>query len=261
MRVVATAASLSFLLVLSGASARGDRSLTDFESSRPAEGALSSETGLTDVAALKEQLLVARSQVKNLSEGIATANMEAEIFKRQLSETQLRLEAIGLSQMDNDPSRLEARLLQAVRELRILKEKNQNASDQLLRLSEAITVLVKTSGTINPQARVSVEEELRKTAKILESTIGVVAANPDSGTSEGSVVDYQETLSLLVANIGSSQGVKVGMPFRILRNGEQIGDAKVIDVRENISGAVIQNLNAKNTRVEKGDTIKVDAKK
>jgi hypothetical protein len=51
------------------------------------------------------------------------------------------------------------------------------------------------------------------------------------------------------------------MPFRILREGQLIGKAKVIDVRERISGAVIQNLSSENTRVEKGDTIKVDARK
>lgn len=258
MRVVATAASLAFLLALSGASARDDRSLTDFESGSPDQGYTLPDPGTNDVAALKEQLLVARSQIKNLSEGIATANMESEIFKRQLSEAQLRLEAIGLSNTDNDPSRLEARLLQAIRELRVLKEKHQDAMAQLVKLSEAITILVKTSGEIKTEARVAVEAELRETAQILGVT---EFQGLETNLQDARVVDFKEDLSLIVANVGTANGVKVGMPFKILRDGQLIGNAKVIDVRERISGAVIQNLSSDNTRVEKGDALRVDAKK
>ncbi|MFZ9964471.1 MAG: hypothetical protein ACO3GO_04625 [Terrimicrobiaceae bacterium] len=259
MRVVATAASLAFLLQLSGASARDDRSLTDFESGSPDQGYTLPDPESNDIVALKEQLLMARSQIKNLSEGIASANIEAEIFKRQLSEAQLRLEAIGLSNMDNDPSRLEERLLQAIRELRVLKEKNQAAIDQLLKLSEAITILVKTSGQIKTEARVSVEAGLRETAQILGASNRTYVEEVDLVNAR--VVDTKEDLSLIVANVGSANGVKVGMPFQILRDGQLIGNAKVIDVRERISGAVIQNLSSENTRVEKGDTFKVDATK
>jgi hypothetical protein len=260
MRVVATAASLAFLLALFGASARDDRSLTDFESGSPEQGYTLPDPEANNVAALKEALLVAQSQINNLSEGIATANMESEIFKRQLSEAQLRLEAIGLSNMDNDPSRLEARLLQAIRELRVLKEKNQDAVEQLVRLSEAITILVKTSGEIKTEARMAVEAELRETAQILGAS-GVIGIETIANLQDARVVDFKEDLSLLIANVGSANGVKVGMPFRILREGQLIGKAKVIDVRERISGAVIQNLSSENTRVEQGDTIKVDARK
>jgi multidrug resistance efflux pump len=162
--------------------------------------------------------------------------------------------------MDNDPSRLEARLLQAIRELRVLKEKNQAAIEQLVRLSEAITVLVKTSGEIKTEARVAVEAELRETAQILGAS-EINAFGIETNLQDAQVVDFKEDLSLLVANVGTANGVKVGMPFKILRDGQLIGNAKVIDVRERISGAVIQNLSSENTRVEKGDLLRVDAKK
>lgn len=261
MRVVATAASLMFLLLFSGASARDNRSLTDFESGSPVGDEVTPETRKVDVLALKENLLLSQSQIKSLTEGIAAANVEAEIFKRQLTEANLRLEAVGLSNMDNDPTRLETRLIQAIREIRVLKEKNESAIEQLLRLSEAITVLVKTSEKIKTEARVSVEEELRKTANIL-GAMEINDLNTDHiNLQSARVVDFKENLFLLVANVGSTHGVKIGMPFRILRDGKLIGNAKVIDVRERISGAVIQNLTSENTRVEIGDTLRVDAKK
>lgn len=260
MRVVATAASLAFLLQLSGASARDDRSLTDFESGSPDQGYKIPDPETNDVVALKEQLLMARSQMKSLSEGIAAANVEAEIFKRQLSEAHLRLEAVGLSNVDNDPSLLEARLLQAIRELRVLKEKHQAAIDQLVKLSESITILVKTSGEIKTEARVAVEAELRETAQVL-GVSDLPSNNLSDNLQQARVVETKEDLALLVTNVGTSHGVKVGMPLIILRDGQIIGNAKVIDVRERISGAVIQNLSSDNTRVEIGDTLKVDAKK
>ncbi|MFM8364489.1 MAG: hypothetical protein ACKOAS_04985 [Verrucomicrobiota bacterium] len=261
MRAVATAASLAFLLALSGASARDEGSLTDFEPGSPGREKTLPEPETNDVAALKEKLLVAQATIKNLSEGIAAANMEAEIFKRQLAETQLRLEAIGLSNVDNDPSRLEARLLQAIRELRVLKEQNQSASEQLVRLSEAITILVKSSAGLKPEARMDVEAELRKTAEILGAASAATPGAIPATLQDAMVVDFKEDLSLLVANVGSVHGVKVGMPFRILRDGQPIGNAKVIDVRERISGAVVQNLNPEDIRVEKGDALQVDARK
>jgi hypothetical protein len=260
MRVVATAASLAFLLLLSGASARDDRSLTDFESGSSDQGYKIPDPESNDVVALKEQLLMARSQIKNLTEGIAAANVEAEIFKRQLSEAQLRLEGVGLSNVDKDPSLLEERLLQAIRELRVLKEKHQAAIDQLVKLSESITILVKTSGEIKTEARVAVEAELRETAHVL-GVSDLPSNNLSDNLQQARVVETKEDLALLVANVGTTHGVKVGMPLIILRGDQLIGNAKVIDVRERISGAVIQNLSSDNTRVEIGDTLKVDAKK
>lgn len=249
------------LLALCGAHARDNRSLTDFESGSSARIDTSDVPDTYYVAAVKEKLLVAQATIKNLSEGIAASNMESEIFKRQLVEANLRLEAIGLANLENDPSRLEARLLQAIRELRVLKEKKQAASEQLVRLSEAITILVKTSTNLKPEARMAVEAELRKAAEILGASAALAPDAVNASLQDAIVVDFKEDLSLLVANVGTAHGVKVGMPFRILRDGQLVGNAKVIDVRERISGAVIQNLASDTLRVEKGDNLRVDARK
>jgi hypothetical protein len=105
-----------------------------------------------------------------------------------------------------------------------------------------------------------VEAELRETAQILGAS-EMIALGLEPNFQDAQVVDFKDNLSLLVANVGTANGVKVGMPFKILRDGQLIGNAKVIDVRERISGAVIQNLSSENTRVEKGDLLRVDAKK
>jgi hypothetical protein len=102
----------------------------------------------------------------------------------------------------------------------------------------------------------AVETELRKTAEILDSDSPLPQQEPTLQTAQ--VVDVKDNLSLVVANIGSKHGVKIGMPLRILREGEPVGSAKVIEVRERISGAVIQNLTRETLRVSKGDQLIVD---
>lgn len=258
MRVVATAAALLFLLVSSTVSARNESSLTDFESGTPGAGASATEPEMTDFAALREKLILSEATIRNLSDALAAANMELEIFKRHLAEANLRLEALGLaSDNTGDTNPLEARMLQAIRELRILKENQRKATEQLILLSESIQVLLKSSnGQINPQARMAVETELRKTTEILSS--GLPRQLPESTLQNATVLDFKDDLSLIVANIGSKHGVKLGMPLRILRQGEPIGTAKVIEVRESISGAVIQSLTRDTLRVNEGDQLIID---
>lgn len=257
MRVVATAAALLFLPFALTVSARNESSLTDFESSTPGSEALAEEPEQNGIAALREKLILSQASIRNLSDALAAANMELEIFKRHLAEANVRLEALGLAE-DNtgDTNPLEARLLHAIQELRTLKEKQKKATEQLLLLSESIQVLLKTSDQINPQARMSVEAELRKTTEILAADSKPKPA--ESTLQNAQVLDINEDISLIVADIGSKNGVKLGMPFRILRSGSLIGTAKVVEVRERISGAVIQSLTRDTVRVTQGDQLIVD---
>ena len=78
---------------------------------------------------------------------------------------------------------------------------------------------------------------------------------------DGIVIDTKGEISLVVVNIGKIHGVKLGMPFQVLRNGNLINSIKIIDVREKISGGVIQSLSSETLRIEKGDQLKVEALK
>jgi hypothetical protein len=82
-----------------------------------------------------------------------------------------------------------------------------------------------------------------------------------SNLNDGMVIDTKEDISLVVVNVGKVNGVKVGMPFQVLRNGKLINSIRIIDVREKISGGVIQFLSSEKLRIEKGDQLKVEALK
>ena len=74
------------------------------------------------------------------------------------------------------------------------------------------------------------------------------------------VISIKEEWSLVVGNIGSRNGVKVGMPFRVIRDGNDIGVIRVVDVREKICGGVIQSLDSEKNKIKVGDRLKVDAR-
>jgi hypothetical protein len=239
MKLAAIAAGLLALLPVARLGAQSHRSLTDSENrillaqgatiTVPTTRAQDNE----DVEALQEQIILLRSAIKSLTESLAIANSEAETFKRQAADLTLKIEALGIPEADNQ-GKLEQRLLAAVRDLRLLKSQQEAAVNQLVRLAETVQVLLKSSEEIDAQARLAVD---------------------------GMVVDVKDDLALIVANIGQKQGVRVGMPFQVWREDKRIGEVRIIDVRQSISGAVIQSLESEKVPVKTGDRLKVDARR
>ena len=261
MRVVATAAALMVLPLIPGSLAKDKRSLTDFEYVQL--GREISVPAPDDAApgSLGERLVLARASIKALTEALGIANSEAEVFKRQVTDLQLKLDAYGLAGLEKEPEKIEQRLLSAVRDLRILKKQNEDAVNGLVRLSESIQLLIKTSEGVNPEARMAVEAELRKTSEILGSPQAAKAGSLEATLSDGMVVDLKDDLSLVVGNIGAKHGVKIGMPFQVWRENRRIGTVRVVDVRDRICGAIIQNLESEKEPVKTGDRLRVDARK
>lgn len=122
-------------------------------------------------------------------------------------------------------------MLSSVSEVRLLKDNASKALNGITSLSESLQVLLKTTKDINPQVRLNLEIELRNTLNILSSSdikdkIHLTSLN------EARIIDIQGNTELIVANVGASNGVKLGMTFSILRNNKKIASAYVIDVRE-----------------------------
>jgi len=127
----------------------------------------------------------------------------------------------------------------------------------MLRLSEAILSLLRTSTGSDAQARRGVEAPLRRS-----SELAAKAQNSPAETAtlvDGRVVSIKEEWSLVVGNIGEKQGVKMGMPLRVIRADKLIATLRVVDVRQRICGAVIQEMGSEKIRV--GDCLQADARK
>ena len=77
---------------------------------------------------------------------------------------------------------------------------------------------------------------------------------------DGAVLSVKDEWSFIVGNIGAKQGVKIGMPLRVMRGEQKIATLRVVDVRERICGAVVQELGSGKEAVKVGDRLQVDAR-
>jgi hypothetical protein len=115
----------------------------------------------------------------------------------------------------------------------------------------------------DPETRLELETQLRAA----NNALGLVQPNvqeaqPVPATlTDAIAISVRDDLSLVVANVGSIHGVKLGMPFRVWRGDREIGLVRIVDVREKISGAVIQALGSDTDTVKLGDRLRVDAQK
>ncbi len=208
---------------------------------------------------LKKQLAASQGSIKTLTDSLAVSNSEAEVFRRECGALKLRMEALGLD-AGGDKDKLEQRLLKAVSDMRVLEEEKVQLSDQVLRLTEAIVRFVKTAVTTDADARAGVEKEMRSANELLGVRMRAVEAPPAAATlMDGMVISVKEEFALVVANLGANQGVKIGMPFQVWRGEDRIGLVRVVDVREKIAGAVIQDLAARE-KIKVGDRLRVDAR-
>jgi hypothetical protein len=243
-----------------GAVAGQKRSLSDLDIEF-SEAKLTLQSVSDENAGLREQLMLAQEQVKSLSESLALANNEAEVFKREAAGLKLRMEALGLEGASADRAQLEQRLLKAVSDLKILQDEKDKLAEALIRLAEAVVRFLKKAVTADGETRMAVETEMRNANQALglPSNDAVTAQAVPSTLTEGMVISVKEEFALVVANLGSRQGVRIGMPFQVWREDRRIGSVRVVDVREAIAGAVIQDLSSAKVKMQVGDRLKVDA--
>ncbi len=245
------------LLPVGRLAAEGNSSLSESKVENP-EHAVTAEALLVQNEELCRQLSIEQKSLKALTSSLAESNAEAELFRRKYSDLELRMEALGLASANKDRAKLEQRLLAAVSDLQLAQKERDEYRDQMLRLNEAMLRYLKTSQGGDAQARMDVETQLRSTNNLVTRS----ASAPDSAEPsllDGSVISVKDEWSFVVGNLGEKQGVKIGMPMRVMRNDRKIATLRVVDVRQKICGAVIQEMDSEKEKIRIGDRLQVDA--
>ena len=125
----------------------------------------------------------------------------------------------------------------------------------MMQLSEAMLRYLKTAEGGDAQARMDVEAQLRSMNALEKSS----KAQPTTRSLlDGSVIGLKEEWSFVVGNFGAREGVKIGMPLRVKRGDKVVARLRVVDVRERICGAIIQESGKEKIKV--GDRLEVDAR-
>ena len=239
-----------------GLAAEGNSSLSESKIEN-AERSVTAAALLAQNEELRRQLSIQQESLKTLTSSLAESNAEAELFRRKYSDLELRMEALGLPSASKDRAKLEQRLLAAVSDLQLAQKERNEFRDQMLRLNESMLRYLKSSQGGDAQARMDVETQLRKTNEIAtRSTTSPKSAQPS--LMDGSVISVKDEWSFVVGDIGEKQGVKIGMPLRVMRGEKKVATLRVVDVRQKICGAVIQEMDSKE-KVRVGDRLQVDA--
>ena len=216
------------------------------------------EASLQENEQLQKQLSIAQESLRALTSSLAESNAQAEELRRKYSDLELRMEALGLASANKDRAKLEQRLLAAVSDLQLAQKERDEYRDQMLRLNEAVLCYLQTAQSGNAKARMDVEAQLRSINTLITKSTSA-PDQPEPSLMYGSVISVKEEWSFVVGNLGEKQGVKIGMPMRVMQDDRKIATLRVVDVRQKICGAVIQEMNSSKERIKVGDRLQVDA--
>lgn len=186
------------------------------------------------------------AQYSDLSEG------ETDYLKDKVNQLTLRLEALGVTSVANTEG-LQQRLLKMANDLRLLDSERERLKAALAELHIIVSREVATKNS-------EISTDLLKAALVsISDALNVESIGggylQDSQKSGGSVIAIKKEMGLIVANMGRNHGVKVGAPLKVIRNSTEIATLRIIDVRDRISGAVVQQLSSSSQAIEIGDKV------
>ena len=167
---------------------------------------------------------------------------------------QLKLQAFGVDLFTQDENSLEQRLLKAVRDLDISRQELERRTKQLHQLSESFLKYVQATPAAAEKDRKSAMTSIEKASEAMED----LAANGAAAEVDDSqIVSIDSEIGLVVFDAGKEAGVRVGTPIAVLRGERPIYTAMIVDVRDAISGAVLQDRLADVENVAVGDGIQL----
>jgi hypothetical protein len=194
-------------------------------------------------ARLSEELAQKTAAIKALTESLVIAQTEAEMFRQQYEEQRLKLQMIG-GQVSSGNADLEKQLISALRSLERSEAEREQLRSQLKRTIEIAEALLpaRTEGAEAAKVREMIVAELGAAKRLAASTSdkSATAARPTEGSLENAqVMRVNSELQLAVLDVGRAQGVQLGMQFVAVRGDRVIAQLRVVEVRDNICGAMI----------------------
>ncbi len=183
---------------------------------------------------LKADLQQREEVIRLLTENLAIARTESELFQKKWAEAQLRAQTLGVDFADAEASQAQRQLIESVRALYLAEAERQRLIEQLKRLLAVIdnggdptAELARTKALLAASEQPSQPSSSRRTEPTLESA---------------QILDVNPNLRLAVLNVGLLHGARVGMPFVVVRGDRVVAELKVVEVRKRICGALIEKI-------------------
>jgi len=187
------------------------------------------------------------------------AQAEAQAYREAWIQLQRRDELLGLSALSGDVRdshdkvvRLSGELIRAEKALQSL-------------MSQAKIVMASATawaGETSPVKKAAARAEFESAKRTWEAQM-VAGSSPRAlaaGVTDAQIVAVDPAQQSLVLNLGTRQGAREGMPFRIVRGDQVIGNCRLLEVRELISAGMTEKL-TDGIQPKVGDRVSVLAQK
>ena len=197
----------------------------------------------------------------NLRNSLMASNAESEEFRSSYSKMRLQLEALGIEAITDGDKGVESRLLKAMNDIRLLEEDNMRISEALINLSDKALQLIDQSKG-NEKNSDGLKVLLGSAVDDADKALGIGVGQEISGNIRGTIheakiISVKNDYGMVVFNVGRDGGAKIGMPFRLFRKDRPVGSSIVVDVRDNVSAALIKEINKKEDYPKVGDLASV----
>lgn len=188
------------------------------------------------MAEMQDTIADLRAQNSTLERSLVQANKAEKEATEQLAQIRLRLEALGKNLLDGGNDRV----VQAVADLEIARERNAKLEQSAGKLISAVSEYLRQAVVSDPDARQRLETALRELDTILGFRDKPRADVRTGLLQKGQIVSVDSASGMVVLNIGENQGVRIGMSYDLSRGGQHYAKAVIVDVRKAIAGAFIE---------------------
>lgn len=190
-----------------------------------------------------------REQIRTIGTALAAANAESALQKEEADRLRLQMEALGVAAVRDSDRKVQERLIEAVRDLRLAEQEKGQLAGRLAKLSEA--AIAHTAGATAETTR-NLNQEIADASRALGNARA--AETPAVSIENAAVVSVKRDLGLAVINAGKDGGVRMGMPLKIQRGDSPVTGGIVIDLRDRIAGVLLTEAGAAGAAV--GDSVR-----
>jgi hypothetical protein len=202
-----------------------------------------------DVSALQDTIIDQAARIKALEKALVESNRAEKLASEDKNRVELRLAALGRDLLDGGDDRL----VDANADIEVLRRRLGELEAVSTRLIASVSDYLRQAVAADPDARLRVETAMRE----LDAALGL-RQNPAPAAAgsagQAKVVSIDAESGLLVLNVGESNGARIGTSYHLVRGEQKFGTAIVADVRRNVCGAFVEELDPGQGPVRLGDT-------
>jgi len=200
--------------------------------------------------ALQDKIIDQEARIRTLEKSLTESNRAGKEAAEQLAQVKLRLEALGRDLLDGGDDRL----VDANADLEVLRRRSSDLEAACSRLVGTVTDYLRQAVASDPDARLRVETSMRELDEVLGLRQKPAPAAAAGSAGQAKVVSIDSESGLLVLNVGESQTARIGTTYRLVRGEQPFGTAIVADVRRNVCGAFVEELDPGQGPVRLGDS-------